>query len=59
ECDGCAALKWGAADKTLPQALPRVMSFSVRARRLGARTLIQTATVLSQTEKDTMRRNCP
>ena len=57
ECDGCTPLKWGAADKTLPQALLCVMSFSVRARRLAARVAIQIANVINKTKKDTMRRN--
>ena len=57
ECDGYAARKWGAAPDTLPQAAKSIMTVSVRAHRCGARVAIQIANVISQTKKDTMRRN--
>lgn len=59
EYDGYATLKLGAAEDTLPQALLCVMSFSVRKCSLHAREPIQTATVLSQTKKDTIPSNSP
>lgn len=57
ESDGCAARKWGAAPDTLPQAASGIKSIWVRMHRLGARAPIQIANVISQTEKDTLRRN--
>ena len=42
---------------TVPQPAPHIMSFWVMLPPLGARVLIQTPAVLSQTEKDTVRRN--
>lgn len=51
--------KWCALRDTLPEVLFFIMSLSVRARRPGAIASIQTATVLSQTEKDTIPCNSP
>ncbi|TYZ55431.1 hypothetical protein C2I33_08115 [Ralstonia solanacearum] len=57
ECDGCAARKRSTAPRTLPQAVPCIMSIWVRMHRLDARAPIQIASVINQTEKDTMRCN--
>ncbi|MBZ0106767.1 MAG: hypothetical protein K8H84_14220 [Sulfuricella denitrificans] len=57
ECDGCAARKSGTAPDTLPQAAKYIMTVSVTTHRLGARAAIQIANVITQTEKDIMRRN--
>jgi hypothetical protein len=57
ECDGRAARNWGAAPDTLPQAAPSIMPNWVRMHRVGARAVIQIANVITQTEKDTVRRN--
>lgn len=51
--------KWCALPDTLTEVLFFIMSLSVRTRRPGAIASIQTAAVLSQTEKDTMRSNTP
>ena len=47
----------GRGTDTVPQPAPHIMSFWVMLHPLGARVPIQTPAVLSQTEKDTVRRN--
>ena len=47
----------GRGTDTVPQPAPHIMSFWVMSHPLGARVPIQTPAVLSQTEKDTVRRN--
>jgi hypothetical protein len=47
----------GRGTDTVPQPVPHIMSFWVMLHPLGASVPIQTPAVLSQTEKDTVRRN--
>jgi hypothetical protein len=47
----------GRGTDTVPQPATHIMSFWVMLHPLGARVPIQAPAVLSQTEKDTLRRN--